>query len=718
MNESANVNNSMAIKEAQELILEFARDYFDEKVVADVIKVLRETPVTFLDPHADNRLGVVAPREGIYDFAAVGGYASDEGLFLPNSVFSYDKDAEFARDVTIGLIIHEYAHKLRGINSQYGYMFEEGFVTIFAESCMIHSELKKQQAKGEKLKQPAVYNNTSWKYNKAESQVRSILYVLNQHGLDMRLIGEYIFGNQNIFKQKCVEIFGSDFATYFDLANSRNDQYYNNYENSEQNSEIMLINLISNYINQKGLNLSNYWDENHIVQYNRLAETLCKGVARAEITSVKEEDKEAYGLFVSSANRLNKEAEEVIGDRIDRIKRVVESKYSLSGKTKEEIYNTIEDLCSEYIQRRNSDKKENQIFIEELKKLIPNLEDFAKSFIELRHFIISPTSLDGIDISNGINYHQIVSVVSSSLEQYKLQAVENIKSVFDNCDTREKLISAIAEIDRYKDKIDIEQIFPNYNDFQRFVVELSSQIPESFVSDTKWDYKTLYSKMLQSYISKKEQDLMESRNMEEAYRVSLEDIDKQYKVVSNEDEFNRINSQNIYLNNSMSNEQQNLENENQRRISNQSKKDEMLSKKSELQRKNAIIRFFKRKEIKKLSAQIDAVEKELQGNDSNLDNIRTTISNLQSEIKSNEQQLIELCGLNISEYSSILEKCKSENLNQDQLLERAVKIKKQLEELNISRQEQEQELHKLYIKNGLTRQDEVTEVENSQGFNR
>ena len=206
--------------------------------------------------------------------------------------------------------------------------------------------------------------------------------------------------------------------------------------------------------------------------------------------------------------------------------------------------------------------------------------------------------------------------------------------------------------------------------------------------------------------------------MEEAYRVSLEDIDKQYKVVSNEDEFNRINSQNIYLNNSMSNEQQNLENENQRRISNQSKKDEMLSKKSELQRKNAIIRFFKRKEIKKLSAQIDAVEKELQGNDSNLDNIRTTISNLQSEIKSNEQQLIELCGLNISEYSSILEKCKSENLNQDQLLERAVKIKKQLEELNISRQEQEQELQKLYIKNGLTRQDEVTEVENSQGFNR
>ena len=128
-----------------------------------------------------------------------------------------------------------------------------------------------------------------------------------------------------------------------------------------------------------------------------------------------------------------------------------------------------------------------------------------------------------------------------------------------------------------------------------------------------------------------------------------------------------------------------------------------------------IIRFFKRKEIRSLTTQIDAIEKELQGNDVNLENIRATISGLQSEIKSNEQQLIDLCGLNISEYSSILEKCKSENLTQNQLIERAVQIKKQLESLEISRQEQE--LQNLYIKNGIVRQEDIIQQENSQGFN-
>jgi len=716
MNEIVNSSNSMALREAQELIIEFARDYFDEKVVADVMKVLKETPVQFLDPKGDNNLGTVNPREGIYDSARIGGYASDEGLFLPLNVASYSKDEEFSRDSTIGLIIHEYAHRLRKINSNYGYMFEEGFATVFAESCIIHSELKKRIANGQKPEQIGVYNQSSWKYRKAESQIRSILYVLNQHGLDMRLIGEYIFGNQDIFKQKCVEIFGEKFATYFDLANSKNDQYFNNYDNREQNSEILLINIISNYIKQEELNLSAYWDKNHIVQYNRAAETLCKSVVEAGITSVREEDKEAFKLFEYSNRMANQSEEEVIGDRIDRIRRVVESTYTLSGKTKEQIYSTIENLCSDYIQKRNSDKKENLIFIEELKKLIPNLEEFTNTFIKLRHFIFSPTVLDGLDVGKGISYHQISSYISSSLEQYQLQqTLDNLKLIFNNCDTKEKLISAISEINKHTDKVDLEKLFPNYNDFRVFVGELGSQIPDTFGSEIKWDYQTLYSKMLESYVSKKEQDLAQSKNMEESYNASLDGIDKQYKVVANEDEFNRINSQNTNLKNSLSSEQHNLENENQKRATNQSKKDEIISRKNELQRKNAIIRFFKRKEIRNLSTQIDAVEKELQGNDINLENIRTTISCLQSEIKSNEQQLIGLCGLNISEYSSILEKCKSENLTQDQLLERAVQIKKQLESLEISRQEQE--LQNLYRKNGIIRQEEIIQQENSQGFN-
>lgn len=715
MNGNAN-NNSMALREAQELILEFARDYFDEKVVADVVKVIRECPIYFVDPKDNDRMGIVS-RDAVYDKENVGGYASDEGIFLPNSSMSYSKDAEFERDATIGLIIHEYAHKLREINSDYGNMFEEGFATVFAESCIIHSELRKQAVNGQKLEQPSVYNNTGWKYQKAESQIRSILYVLNQNGLDMKLIGEYIFGNQDVFKQKCVEIFGNEFATYFDLANSRRDEYYNDYDNKEQNSETMLINLISNYIKQKGLNISNYWDRNHIVQYNRRAETLCKGVVSAGITSIREEDRDAFKLFELSAKMINQVSDDVISDRIDRIRGIITEKFTLSGKSKEEVYDTLGELCGEYFNRRGSNKKENQLFIEELKKIVPNLEEFVQTFIKLRGFTTSPSLLDGLDVGNEISYQQISSLVSSSLEQYELQqTVDNLKTIFTNCNTKEKLLSAISEINKYTDKVDLDKLFPNYNDFRVFVGELSSQIPDTFGSEIKWEYETLYSKMLESYVSKKEQDLAQSKNMEESYNASLEGIDKQYKAVSNEDEFNRINSQNTNLNNSLSNEQQNLENENQKRLTNQAKKDEMISRKSELQRKNVIIRFFKRKEIKSLSTQIDAVEKELQGNDVNLENIRATISGLQSEIKSNEQQLIDLCGLNISEYNSILEKCKSKNLTQDQLIERAVQIKKQLESLEISRQEQE--LQNLYIKNGIVRQEEIIQQENSQGFNR
>ena len=102
------------------------------------------------------------------------------------------------------------------------------------------------------------------------------------------------------------------------------------YENEEQNSEIMLINLISNYIKQKGLNLSNYWDKNYIVQYNSKAETLCKSVVDAGINSVREEDREAFNLFEYSVKMINQDSKDVINDRIDRIRKVIESKYTLA----------------------------------------------------------------------------------------------------------------------------------------------------------------------------------------------------------------------------------------------------------------------------------------------------------------------------------------------------------------------------------------------------
>lgn len=87
--------------------------------------------------------------------------------------------------------------------------------------------------------------------------------------MDINLLGEYIFGNQNVFKQKCIQIFGEEFSGYFDLANSSKDQYYNDYDVVNQSSEIMLTNILKNYISKNGLDLKQYWDSNHLLLYNR-----------------------------------------------------------------------------------------------------------------------------------------------------------------------------------------------------------------------------------------------------------------------------------------------------------------------------------------------------------------------------------------------------------------------------------------------------------------
>lgn len=502
-------NYVLSVEKAKEIIIDFLKDNFRQELISSVENILKNYPIHNVDEKTINE--TKSNKDEIYDEEHIGACATDKGIFLPKHLTRYYPDAEFDEDVTLSVIIHEYAHIFRKLNSEYGYMFEEGFVTMFAEACIAHYKIKKQMQEGKNVTQPEMYINSSWKYKKAESQVTSILYILNQHGVDIELLGEYIFGDENVFKQKCSQIFGERFSTYFDLANSNQDQYYNDYDFKEQNSEILLTDILKEYIVKNGLDLKKYSDRNNLLLYNRGSKTLAKGIVAAGESSFKETDKEEYKLFESFVRMSLEDEQQEKDNRINRIKQIINEKYSFSGKSREEIYSILESLCSDYIQRKNSSKKENIIFTEELKKTFTDIEEVTKKFIELRTFTISSSVFDGLNLEN-VSYLDITKCVSEKLEFFmQKQMIDRIRTIFENCSGKEDLISKINELKTYEQNIDINKILPNYSDFQNFVIEMQEYIPEKFTNEQEWNYQTLYNEMLNLYISRQEQQLLQDK---------------------------------------------------------------------------------------------------------------------------------------------------------------------------------------------------------------
>lgn len=690
----------LAVAKAQEIIMDFLKDYFKQEQISLVENILKTCPVNIVDEETINKKE--SNNDEIYDKEHIGAKASEEGLFLPESYTHYNPNEEFDEDAKLSLIIHEYAHRLRKANSQYGNMFEEGFSTIFAEACLINYKLKKQVHEG-------VYVNSSWKYKKAESQIIAIMYILNQKGMDIGLMGEYIFGDQNIFKQKCMQIFGKEFEKYFDLANSSKDQYYNNYDISEQNSEILLTNILKNYIAKNGLDLKKFWDKNSILLFNRNSKTLANSIVAAGEKAFKESEKKEYHLFESSTKISINDDQQEKEDRINRIRKIVNERYSIAGKNKEEIYSILENLCSDYIQKKHSGKKENLIFIEEVKKIFPNIEDFSKKFIELRRFNNSSSVFDNLQLNN-ISFSNIENCVSQQLDIYKQQeTINRAKTLFDHCSGKEDLLSKIDELKNASSNIDFNQILPNYDDFVQFVREIQQYIPDKFPKEQNWNYQTIYSEILKLYISKKGKDLLQDKDKATEYQATFEYVAKQYKAVTNEDSFNNANELDIQLNNSLSFKQEKQEKEkNTKEIAEIAKKN-LEVEKSNILKRNLIIKIFKRKQIKNLTTKISKLEQLIQNNELLIDNLASEIEELGKQIKLNDNKLVELYGIGLSDYRKIITQCKNEKLTSEHLLEKSKEIQQMMRSLNI--QEKEQYLISLYEKNGLERQSLVEQVE-------
>lgn len=397
-----------SVKLAQSYILLFLKEYMNSEQLTNVENLLINCPVIIDKIQTEtNEFG---------KNTNIGGISQNDKISISLSdVEKTNLNNEIELNKLLGIIIHEYAHKIRAINNEYGEMFEESFASIFAEVCINNARLKLNDNQDKK----EVFEMLdSVNYQNYESQVRGMLYILKQNNLDQRLIAEYIAGNQEKFKQICTQLLGDAFIDYFNSISSKNNS----------TSEEMLINIIIQYIRNNGLNISDYWnkDGNQLSQNNlyfRGSPTLCKGVVNAGKQSFKPEEQDFFKYYESSVIVANENSNLINQEKTDRIKHIIETKFSLKGKSLEEIYDTIIDLCSTYIQHQNRDDEESRIFIEEITKMIPDIDSFKSKFVNLRIAGLDKNIFENLDIEH-ITYNDIISNMN------KLLNVDTVESGF------------------------------------------------------------------------------------------------------------------------------------------------------------------------------------------------------------------------------------------------------------------------------------------------
>lgn len=388
-----------AVKIAQSYILLYLKEYLDSEELTNIENLFKNCPIVVEQLNTSNN-----------EFGKnvqVGGLAEDDKIVIGLSeVDKVNLNNEFELNKLLGIIIHEYAHKIRSLKNQYGEMLEESFASIFAEVCINNARLKLSD--NQEIKEPFEMLN-SVDYQRYESQIRAILYVLKQNGLDQKLVAEYIAGNQEKFKQSCIQIFGEDFDNYFNSINRKDN------ENSEQ----IIIKIIANYIKQRGLNISNYWEKNNRLTQDNLyfkgSPTLVRAIINAGVESFKLEEQEFYKYYESSEKIASENDRFINQEKIDRIKQFIETNFSLKGKSLEEIYDTIIDLCSAYIQRQSRDDEESKIFITEINRIIPDIESFKTKFISLRVSGQDKSIFDNLDLDN-ITYNDVMLNMNKLLQ--------------------------------------------------------------------------------------------------------------------------------------------------------------------------------------------------------------------------------------------------------------------------------------------------------------
>ena len=379
-----------AVKIAQDYIILFLKDYVNHEQLESIKSLFENCPVVAEKiEHRTNEFGKID---------CIGGLAEKDKIIIDaRKVKTFSLDNELELNQVLGTIIHEYAHEIRGLNNKYGEMFEESFASIFAEICINSARLKLGTTNKE------TFNTLDFvEYQRAQSQIRALLYVLKQKNLDLKLIAEYVAGNQDKFREECKNILGNAFDNYFNLMSSRDNK----------GAEEVVIDLISDYIKQNGLSIREYWETNNIALnsdnlYLKGSATLAKAVVKSGSESFIPEEQEYFKNFEYSAKIALEDENLLKQEKVDRIRKFIETKLSLKGKTIEEMYDSIIDLCSTYIQHKERNDEESKIYKEEIVRLMPEIENFKTKFITLRVADKDKQIFDDLDLDN-ITYNDIL----------------------------------------------------------------------------------------------------------------------------------------------------------------------------------------------------------------------------------------------------------------------------------------------------------------------
>lgn len=670
---------------AQKMIFDFVRDYFGKEKLNEVKKVIDNFPVHYFD-RTSFRKKQLDNKDIITDEFITEAYVDASQLNLPKNYTRVYSASLIEYETAIITTIHEYGHILRRINSKYGSLFEEGFVTIFAEACYTYSKLKS----GINYDPNEINVSSDGNYFKAESQVRAILYFLNQKKLDISLIGEYIFGDENKFANKCAEIFGKEFIDYFKLANSNKDQYYNDYSDEKNNSEILLINLLSKFINN-----NSYLRNNNKFLYRKDSLTLSKSISKSNIKPTTEEGKLKYQEHRKVAEYALNEENEEKREKARRIREYVLKKCSLEGKNKSEIYDVIVDICMEYIKRYSSDIIENKIFIQELKSYIPKLEEIIDIFRVLRSNGVMNLDFNNLD-NNIITYDNIYNSLKDTYSEFKINKEREVSHIFDKCISKADLLKTIGDLKSYSGIIDVDTIFYNYSNFVKYVEIMEKDIPETFNSNSN-GYNFIYEAILRMYLLHQEKALSDLKKLENDYKEETLKLDKQFRVIENSADFKISIQMDVELHDKLNSLNTKLDSEEKNNKDNDEQRNNLYKVHSKLKNKNFIIRLFQRKKIKNIEMQIKEFESKIDDCNSHIKGIENDISNVKQKIKDNEKALLDKYGISISEYKSLLDEIKNEDLTEEEITKKILEIQRQIQALNI--QNLEKEIQDIYINN-------------------
>jgi hypothetical protein len=414
---------------AKETICSFFGDHVSQEAKEKAKGLLDEIPIELV--HIEKSKNIYGKN------LTPAAYMRGQVMYLDmNSIKSLESRDKHSVDEIVALIIHEYFHGLRkqGHKDNAGY-FEEGFADLFAEMCINNERIKTNREDG------LYITPSSLEYERAERQVRTIMFSLKEKGKDIEALSEFLLGEDSKFLEICTSIFGEKFDDYFNQVN--------NMDLNVNYSTDLLTEMVSKLIEDNEIDLRNIPIDLTQLSPNNLY--FVNNYIFSKSVELIEEDKitEEQSTFIKDnedGKRISEEYDqEKDTARDERIREYIKERFDLKDKTQEEVHDTVVDLASDYIQRKDSPYEEDIIFFKELEEQIPFLEDFVEIFKELRLERKDKQILDNMDLED-ISYEKIYSKMQTMRPKEELDLEEQKREdlaemLEDNVDVKSQDIS-------------------------------------------------------------------------------------------------------------------------------------------------------------------------------------------------------------------------------------------------------------------------------------